>query len=298
MANSKHLFVFLLVTLLSSIHIEARGNQMFNKIPSNTNELEKQIPYNKETNNNPMNNPKEQEISSLPENENNYGLYAHQTVNLPPSSLTQNNNNKNNDDDNNFPNNANYLPKNYNPVAYVTEPEDFNQDSTFSEKAFSNTPINNNYETNGANNYHNAKQHGVKVFDFVDRNEDSTLSNMNYNNYYKGNDGNSNFNNYNNRLMDSSFATNNNNNNNFNRFGGRVNRVQPQGMSDTRFLENGRYYYDINSEKYSVHPNENAMAIRNQYHPRGMFGNHHANSDQYNNFNDAQVQYQDDNNMT
>ncbi|KAG9133781.1 hypothetical protein Leryth_018383, partial [Lithospermum erythrorhizon] len=225
---------------------------------------------------------KEQEPNFVPEDEQSYGLYAHESFNLPQSSVTSNNNNV----DDNFLNNAKYLPKNYNPVAYVTEPEDFNEDSTFSEKAYTNTPMNNNhnYENNEANNYYNAQQQqNVKDFDFMDKDDDSSrTNNRNYNNYYK----------------DASFSTNpSSNNNNYNRFGGRVNRVQPQGMSDTRFLENGRYYYDINSEKYSVHPNDNAMAMRNQYHPRGSYGNHNANSYQYNNFNDAQDQYQDDDNM-
>ncbi|VFQ58865.1 unnamed protein product [Cuscuta campestris] len=48
------------------------------------------------------------------------------------------------------------------------------------------------------------------------------------------------------------------------------NWVQQQGMSDTRFLENGKYFYDVNAEKYVRSPLENAKEYlagksRNQF---------------------------------
>ena len=53
------------------------------------------------------------------------------------------------------------------------------------------------------------------------------------------------------------YANNNNNNNNYesNNFGENKYVAERQGMSDTRFLENGRYYHDVSNEKMTYNPN-------------------------------------------
>ncbi|PHT35875.1 hypothetical protein CQW23_23575 [Capsicum baccatum] len=51
----------------------------------------------------------------MPEKENAYGVYGNESGQLPPSTSTTTTN---------LLPNSKYLPKNYNPVAYVTAPED------------------------------------------------------------------------------------------------------------------------------------------------------------------------------
>ncbi|KAE7995754.1 hypothetical protein FH972_000523 [Carpinus fangiana] len=49
-----------------------------------------------------------------------------------------------------------------------------------------------------------------------------------------------------------------------------------QGMSDTRFMENGKYYYDINGEKYNPNQYRNSkgtVASRNWDGNKGYYGN-------------------------
>ena len=55
-----------------------------------------------------------------------------------------------------------------------------------------------------------------------------------------------------------------------------------QGLSDTRFMEGGKYFYDVNSEKYN-HPTQYGGATRgmnseNWSNNRGYFGNNNVNS--------------------
>lgn len=58
--------------------------------------------------------------------------------------------------------------------------------------------------------------------------------------------------------------------------GGRNYITQQQGMSDTRFLENGRYYYDINSEENYRNGYQNSRRVN--HNNRGYYGNYNGNS--------------------
>ncbi|KAL2476724.1 Uncharacterized protein Adt_37460 [Abeliophyllum distichum] len=55
-------------------------------------------------------------------------------------------------------------------------------------------------------------------------------------------------NNYNNNL----YSDNYNNNNGYSKSNLEGYTIEPQGMSDTRSLENGKYYYDIKNENYNT----------------------------------------------
>jgi hypothetical protein len=51
------------------------------------------------------------------------------------------------------------------------------------------------------------------------------------------------------------------------------NRPYQYGMSDTRFLENGRYYYDVNSRRYGYGSELNPMGTnRDKYRSYGSYG--------------------------
>lgn len=181
------LFLFFLITLSSSLHTHARDSQFFNKVSS------------------AATNAKQPHF--LPENENSYGLYAHDSSHLPPSTTAAAAEKPLHD----------FFPKNYNPVAYVTEAED---DTAFTEE--------NSFTANPNNNY-----------------------------YYNGGGG----------------GGSNSFNSQPQRFNG--GGVRPEGMSDTRFMESGKYFYDANTEKYSRnHPYVGMRddQPRNEYYNNNLYG--------------------------
>ncbi|CAN4078893.1 unnamed protein product [Withania somnifera] len=325
--DKKFSLIFLLA-LLSSLQIHARDGQFFNKVPSNNGE--------KET---PTVMPnKEQEPSFMPENENGaYGLYGHESVSTPST---------NNANVNDLPN-SKYLPKNYNPVSYVTVAEDntnennFNNNNEFATKQTTATTTSNNnkFYTNGPTNYHrssnNQQQYYRGVSDFSTKNHYNNQQQQfysgdnNHQQYYNNNDNINNNNDneedeyynaantyYNNnyqqqgltetRLSARSYSTNptnygNNqeqsystNYNNYNTGKTNYRMHQQQGMSDTRFLGNGKFYYDINAERHARDPYENAkeFAAMNQ---RDNNRNTYGNNEYTNNFENEE--FQDEENM-
>ncbi|MDK0954786.1 hypothetical protein P5F47_15035, partial [Clostridium perfringens] len=59
--------------------------------------------------------------------------------------------------------------------------------------------------------------------------------------------------------------------------------AEKQGMSDTRFLENGKYYYDAQSENnYNQNQYENSRVVdsRHWYNNRGNYGNNNVNQNE------------------
>lgn len=249
--SAKHLTLFLLISLLSTFHSHARDSQFFDKVPSTTTNVvkETQVP-NKED---PL-SYQELEPNFLPQNENGYSLYGHESGQLPPSTTTK------------IPYNAEsekplskYLPKNYNPVAYVTESEDIHNSNSFTEESYNTRTNNNNY---GDDNF-NERPQELSVTKFTGGESYSTTPN-NHENYYNN--------------------------------GGRPNNFKPQGMSDTRLLQNGKFFYDVNSEKYSSHhPYESLKGVRarNEYNNRNIYGNN-ENSYEYNNKYSMEGQYQNE----
>lgn len=276
MASSATNFLFLLLliaALSSAVRTHARDSQSFNKIPSATTTNVVKITQSPNTKKEESNN-QQQDSSFLPENENVYGLYGHESGELPPSTTTT-------ATASGEPATNKYRPKNYNPVAYVTEPEDM---TTFTEKSYTTVDPNNygggsetpnhreNYYRNGGGNYYNSPQ-------------EDTMRGYRRNDYYNNRGGS--FNDQVQGLSDSRFmgGASSNPRENYYRNGGDLNNFQQQGMSDTRFLENGKYFYDVNSEKYSSnHPYESLRGIRarNEYRNRNYNGNN-ENSYEYNN---------------
>ncbi|PIN06552.1 hypothetical protein CDL12_20891 [Handroanthus impetiginosus] len=274
---AKNFFFFLLLTLLSSLHTHARDSQFFNKVPSTTNTVV--VPNNKET----LTNQQEQP-NFLPENENAYGLYGHESGQLPPSATTPvtvepaattaTGKPISTAATTTTPYNMEssqpahkYLPKNYNPVAYVTVPEGINDNEI-------NNNNNNNYY-NGAQNYYNNQEEEQTEY----RSYPTTTNTRDNHNYYNGA---SSFTGQSDTRFRGSAAVNSRERY-FNN-GGEVNAFQPQGMSDTRFVENGKYFYDLNAEKYSNnHPYESLRGIRgrNEYNNNRNFYENRENTNGY-----------------
>ncbi|KAJ6728550.1 E6-LIKE PROTEIN [Salix koriyanagi] len=51
------------------------------------------------------------------------------------------------------------------------------------------------------------------------------------------------------------------------------------GMSDTRYLEKGKYYYDVNNENRNLNPNQYQLQnSRNNYNTGGYYSNNNENS--------------------
>ncbi|KAG5010651.1 hypothetical protein AAZX31_07G185800 [Glycine max] len=104
----------------------------------------------------------------------------------------------------------------------------------------------------------------------------NSMENQNNNKYYYNNDNTANgkyfYNNNdaaNNRYYKTKAVNNNYND-------------ERQGLSDTRFMEGGKYFYDVNSEKYN-HPTQyggstRGMNSENWSNNRGYFGNNNVNS--------------------
>ncbi|KAI5657157.1 hypothetical protein M9H77_25950 [Catharanthus roseus] len=309
MASSSPKFCFLLflITLfLSSHQILARESQFFNKVTSNNNnvkptEIEPTTKLQDPIFNKPKEQPQEQP-KFIPDTENNgYGLFGHESGQLPPST-TNNNFPYNAQVRESFPN-SKYLPKNYNTEAYVTEPEGYvPENNNYNTDAYVTEPQNNN---NNNNNYSpfsipNSKYlpKNYNTESYVTEPEGYTSNPENNNNYYNAENGY-----YNNRQQHQGYystsATGNNyganfaqkgytttaggsdgateNYNNYYKGGNNPNgNYQKQGMSDTRFLENGKYFYDLNLEKSNYNPYQNT---------RGYYGNSNENSYQFNNNN-------------
>ncbi|CAI9783683.1 unnamed protein product [Fraxinus pennsylvanica] len=259
--SAKHFTLFLLISLLSTFHSHARDSQFFNKVPSTTTNnvvKETQVP-NKED---PL-SYQEQEPNFLPQNENGYSLYGHESGQLPPSTTTATPATTTTkipyNTESEKPLNK-YLPKNYNPVAYVTVPEDIHNSNSFTEESYS-TRTSNNYNYDEGDSFNDRPQE-LSATKFTGGGSYSTTPNYREN-YY-------------------------------NNFGGP--NFEPQGMSDTRLLQNGKFFYDVNSEKYSSnHPYESLKGVRarNEYNNRNIYGKN-ENSYEDNNKYSMEGQYQNE----
>ncbi|XP_076929768.1 uncharacterized protein LOC143594318 isoform X2 [Bidens hawaiensis] len=218
---------FVILLLTLSSTIHARESQFFSKFSNNN---VKQTPT--------LNNNNQQTPDLVPQSQDTES-YGHESGQLSPSATTTNNNNNNNNN-NNLPS---YLPKNYNPVAYTTPihsntqdiPEEFNDPQTYNSgsELYNSQNQEEFVETNGDNTYNSEKQ-GMK--------ED--VGNT-YNSEKQ-------------EVGETKYSTSNN---------ADMYNNERQGMSDTRFLENGKYYYDLNME------NVNNANARNEYNTQGYYGN-------------------------
>ncbi|KAL1829691.1 hypothetical protein DCAR_0209050 [Daucus carota subsp. sativus] len=282
MASSTTFSYFLLLALLAaSLHVHARDSQFFSKVTSNN--IPKEVLPTKQQE--PL-NKQEQEPNFVPLNQQNpggYGLNGHESGQLPPTTenlpyRTQTENSYNKESNPNlvdglyYNNDANVNTESYsssnngdqfrNNEAYVTNQQGMS-DTRFMENAYT-TPITSN---NNGDRYYNNDAYVTKP---------QGMNNNNNDNNYNGE------NMYNNREHDIGEAklgvTNGNNYNN----GGNMYENEKNGMSDTRVMENGRYYYDLNTEKnynlnnYNNNLNENSRSFnsRNEYaNNRGNYRN-------------------------
>ncbi|XP_058198541.1 protein E6-like [Rhododendron vialii] len=305
MAPSAKHFPFLLffALLSSSLHSHARESYyFFNKAtatPTNNNAketiVEEAMPN--------KSNVREQDPNFIPDTQSGYGLYGQNSggrhaaaTNQPseiesfePYTTTASNNNN----DNNYYKNEG--------EAYVSDPQGMVSDTRFMDGRYTTTTSssNNNYYKNEAVN----DPQGVSDKRFMDRSYTTTTAtsgtpytannlpyktesgesyptttiNEDNNNYYNKeayvsdpHEGMS----HDTRFMDRGYtttaATSSNNG------GGRNYNPQQQGMSDTRFLENGRYYYDINSEENYRNGYQNSRRVN--HNNRGYYGNYNGNS--------------------
>ncbi|KAI3741697.1 hypothetical protein L1987_59371 [Smallanthus sonchifolius] len=290
-------FILLTLTLSSTIH--ARESQFFNKFSNN-------IPKESQ----PLNTIQQQPDFVPQSQDSSYGLYGHESGQLPPSTTTTN-----------LPAN---LPENYNPVAYTTPihsstqdiPDEFKDPQAYQyngeNKMYNSQEQEEFMGTNGGNMYNSEKQ-GMSDTRF--------LENGRY--YYAGNNG---YKSQKQGFEDARFMETENGGNMYNsekhvengrynqgeemynsqrqgmgtRYGTSNNantyNTEKQGMSDTRFLENGKYFYDLNMENFDSNANRNTRGFnsRNEYNTQGYYGNNGNSYDRYNsNFNGGGYQNQE-----
>ncbi|KAM0071783.1 putative protein E6 [Helianthus debilis subsp. tardiflorus] len=200
---------FLLLTLTLSSTIHARESQFFNKFsnnnqqqplntnqeqPLNTNQEQPLNTNQQQQQQQPLNTNQQEQPEFIPQTQDSdsYGLYGHESGQLPPSATTTTTTNNNN----NLPD---YLPENYNPVAYTT-PIHSNTQEEYIPDEYKEYP-----QANGESRMYNSEKQG--------------------------------------------------------------------------FLENGKYYYDINMENPNSNANMNmnmntrGFGSRNGYNTQGYYGN-------------------------
>ncbi|MED6122503.1 hypothetical protein PIB30_040411 [Stylosanthes scabra] len=155
-------------------------------------------------------------------------------------------------------------PENYPPTTTTYKPynTEFEDTSKYTNNKYYNFDNNNQESYNhqneqfSNNNYYNKDSYGNY------QNNENELSDTKYREEQ-----------YNNQMyFDNNNAGSHGNNNN-----NRYNPAQRQGMSDTRFMEGGKYYYDLDSEKYSTNNNHGEAY-------RGAVNNNN-NNDNFNTYN-------------
>ncbi|KAL8108107.1 uncharacterized protein LOC141671818 [Apium graveolens] len=239
--------ILIFLTLSSSLHVDARESKLFSKVTNYNNA--KQVFPTKE-HEEPLNIP-EQEPNFIPENQQNsggYGLYGHESGQLPPTTTTENLPYKTETE--------NSYNKEFNPSS--NNGQYYNNDAYVNPESYSNS-------NNGQQYYNNdgyvAKPQGMSDTRFMNKVYKPYTTPINKeDNFFNGG------NMYNNRLHgigETKLGVTNGYN------------KERQGMSDTRFMENGRYYYDLNRENnYNLNDNNVNENSRNEYYNnRGNYGN-------------------------
>ncbi|KAK9092698.1 hypothetical protein Syun_027609 [Stephania yunnanensis] len=271
---SKHLSLLSLFLVISTLRVHARDSQFFSKVIPNNN------------NNNLVDEVKDTQLTpqreeDLPrftqQSRNGYGLYGHDEIQNPQFNEVPNGGSS-----------SSNLPVG-DEFAVGHEKFEFNNNNEnyenmqFRENGYkgrqNNMPdnfYNNNYDGYKSEEFNNNR---FKDEQFM-RNNDGYKGNNNNNNYNEFRTGEFNNNDNNNAYKGEQF--NNNNNNMF--------QNERQGMSDTRFLEHGRYYYNAkndnltpNREFGSGSSDREVENSRNQYY-NGGFNNGNNNNNK--NIND------------
>jgi len=258
MAHLSNFISFLLfATLLLALQISARDSEFFSKVShfDNNNVKETEVP-SKEA---PEVNKVDQQPPFVPETENSYGLYGHDESNEVPSTTTTKKV-------------ASYTtPTSYHP--YKTEFEN--------TRYYNNDAYNNRFAETGYNNQEELSD--TKYTEEGYNNNYNNYQNNNNNQKYYNNDAasykyNNNQKYYNNDAATHKYNHNNNYKGNVHTYNG-----EKQGMSDTRFLEGGRYFHDIYAEEH--HPtnyddSSRGVNTNNWYNNRGGNGNYNGYQNQ------------------
>lgn len=264
--SAAKLISFICLLTFFSPQVHARESQFFSKVPSsNGNNYVQVTPNNKEqqslskqqqeptgfvpeTQKTTLN--KQQEPTFIPETQNGYGLYGQEN-------------------DNQFPTTTSAADVKYEPYTtpITSTPtgtfEPYTTPTTSAAVKYEpyTTPITSTptgtfepYSATPTTSYNNPNKY-----------------NLNNNRYYYNNNG---FQTQQESLGDSKFQESGyrSNPNSYN-----DNNVEKQGMSDTRFLENGKYYHDVKNEN-----NYNPNQYRQQQNSRGYYN---ENTYEYNNNN-------------
>ncbi|KAM5588144.1 hypothetical protein ABKV19_006544 [Rosa sericea] len=242
--NAKLLSFFFLQSLLFSQQVQARS-VFFSKVANEDNHNTEELPNKEST----VVTKQEQQPTFIPQTQNGYGLYGHESTELPPSTKTTTT--------------TNAVPYSTTPTnsEHYTTTATNGEPYTTTTRTTSNDDNNNipytHYNPNKNSNYYNnnkyeTNQNGMSDTRFTQQKgyttptTTPTTQNSNSNNYYN---------------------------------------VERQGMSDTRFLENGKYYYDPNSENnYNQNQYKNSRVVdsRNWYNNnnnnnRGFYGSNNGN---------------------
>lgn len=245
--NTKFLSLYFLLLTLLSLQTHARDSQFFSKVTNinhddsvkQTEQQQQQNLPNKEETVTVVTKPDE-EPNFTPQSKNGYGLYGHESNELPSTTANGEPTTTSNSD------HTTYAPY----VTPITHPEEFYRpDQEAINRYRENFNSHYNSASNNNNYYYNSEnpQNGVRGY-----------STMQENSLYNNNGGKRN-----------------------------VNNGERQGMSDTRFMENGKYFYDINSEnnfESNQYGNSRVVESRNNWaNNKGYFDNndrvnHHQNN--------------------
>ncbi|CAI8618264.1 unnamed protein product [Vicia faba] len=274
---SKLLSFIFLTTLLFSLQIHARESQFFSKVThvvnNNVNEREVPNPNNEGSLNKPDQQQQQQQPVFIPETENSYGLYGHESGLYPPSTTSNN-----------------VVPNTYQSYEKTSSSQDENKNA-----------YNNYFTTNQMDSYSNNNKYpneisGTKLTATSYNNN----NNNNYDKYYYNNNKYASNDPSNTKFTEEAYNSmenqnnnkyyyNNNNNNNYN-------NGERQGMSDTRVMEGGKYFYDVNSEKYNPtlfngDSSKGVVNSENWYNKKGYFGSNN-NVNTYENNKNSMNGYQ------
>jgi len=264
MAPSPRLISFLFLLTIFSKQIHARESQFFSKVGATT-----ATPSTTTINNNNV------QDKTLPNKEEE----SFNKQELDPAFIpdTQNGYGLYGQESSQFPTttkltNAPYTTTTYQP--YKTQTQTQETYTNYPTDSTTTTTTNNHYNNNA---YEEQQQNFGETS--LQESEYTNMGNQNSNKYYNG--------------------ANSNNNNKYYNGAKSYNNDEKQGMSDTRYLEHGKYYYDVNNENSNYYPNQYQQNSRNNYNTRGYYNNNNNNYNTrgyYNNNNNENSKYEYNNN--
>ncbi|KAL4626898.1 hypothetical protein ACB092_05G129300 [Castanea dentata] len=231
--SAKFISLLFILTLFFFVQIHARESQFFSKVTNVNNDAQETttvFPNKEETL-----TKHEQQPVFIPQTQNGYGLYGHESGQFPPTTTTT------------TPTTTTSLT-NVNAAPYTPTPTTTTNNNAPFKTVFEDDESLNKYLNSNQNYNYNP-------------NPNPNNNNNQNNEFYYNNNANDASNNYNNNNGANSYSN-----------------AEKQGMSDTRFLENGKYYYDLNLESnYNPNRYENSRGVDSRN------WNYHNNNNNNNN---------------